>query len=78
MKKKVISLMLASAMVFSLAACGGNDDASPDSSAPASESGSASAARYTSLQKLIPSQAQKQITRTGTARTLTRMTTGRT
>lgn len=40
MKKKVISLMLASAMVFSLAACGGNDDASSGSSTPASESGS--------------------------------------
>lgn len=40
MKKKVISLMLASAMVLSMTACGGDDGASNDSSSPASESGS--------------------------------------
>lgn len=38
MKKKVISLMLASAMVFSMTACGGDDGASSDSSSQASES----------------------------------------
>ena len=44
MKKKVISLMLASAMVFSLAACGGNDDASSGSSSSSDSSSESSSA----------------------------------
>lgn len=44
MKKKVISLLLASAMVFSMAACGGNDESSNSSESsetpPAESSGS--------------------------------------
>lgn len=48
MKKKVLSLLLASAMVFSMAACGGKDDGSSGSSEGSSESSSASGSEESS------------------------------
>ena len=59
MKKKVLSLLLASAMVASLAACGGKEDAGSNSSSTPADSGTSAAASTGTTAEAQPYDLQK-------------------